>query len=125
MSDEKPAKKSAKKELTIEEQVEKKIREEARLEEIKLFEREKRKEVQDEKNRILVKKAFEGGLTDAPSIGKKISMSENGVRRYAVQLGLQLTVTRAEARRAQADAVRQVQEQAELMKYGAIGPNND
>lgn len=123
MSDETPKKAPAKKkELSIEEQVEQKLREEARLRDIELFTAEKRKEIQDEKNHILVRKAFEGGLDNAPAIGKKIGMSENGVKRYAAALGITLRLTDAEKQRAYQDAIRATQEEAEKMKYGIKGP---
>lgn len=123
MSDETPKKaaKAAKKELTIEEKVELELKKEYEAAELDIVKRKKRRELQNEKNKILVQKAYQAGLDNAPAIGKEISMSENGVRKYAAELGLELRQTDAEKRRAVQDAQRALAEDAERMKFGLKG----
>ena len=124
MSDETKKSTKKEKELSLEEKVEAELRKEYEVNEIKVLTEKKRRELQNEKNAILVRKAFEGGLTSAPEIAGAIGMSENGVRRYAQQLGLTLTVTQEERRRQQQDAIRALNEEAEKARYGIGSGNN-
>lgn len=111
-------KKTTKKELSLDEKVEAELKKEFEVKELEIVKKARRKQLANEKNKVLVKKAFDAGLTNAPAIGREIGMSENGVRKYALELGLQLTVTIEEKKRIALDAQRQVLEEVERAKFG-------
>lgn len=115
----KPAKK---KELTEEEkilaEVDAQIEKELRAAEVKKLTEQKLKAAQHEKNKILVRKAYEGGMDNAPEIGKAIGMSENGVHRYAKDLGIELRITQAEFDREESELKRRLEEKRERMRFG-------
>ena len=111
-----------KKELTEEEkilaEVDAQIEKELRAAEVKKLTQQKLRDAQNEKNKILVRKAFDGGIDNAPAIGKAIGMSENGVHRYAKELGIELRITQAEFDREEQELRRKLEEKREKMRFG-------
>jgi len=125
MSDDQP-KKSSKKKSKVESMEDEIAREVAKVkaefansEQIREIKGEKiRDRVREAKNIALIEAAMEAGYQDAPSIGKKIGMTSQGVHRYAKVMGIIIEKTDAELEYEAREAARKVQEEAEKFNLG-------
>lgn len=82
-------------------------------------------EARNAKNKALVKLAFDNGINNATAIGKEISMTPQGVARYANELGISLRVTKAEKRRKLEELQQEVAEEEEKYALGLKRPDED